>query len=121
MGRPRKDEEALPERIEARRWKNGTTVTYRYLSPAGPKVYLGTDREQALEAYNRLIWKHSGAKLDPRVAASVEKHRKANAAPGAPLTRFHARAVINAVGRPPNSHGNQTVPNDLRGSEQPKR
>jgi len=38
---------------------------------------------------------------------------------GAPLTRFHARAVINAVGRPPNSHGNQTVPNDLRGDEVP--
>lgn len=117
MGRPRKDEEALPERIEARRWKNGTTVTYRYLSPAGPKIYLGTDREQALVAYDKLLGKALARDLDPAVELSLERHRTSRVKPEAPLVRFHARATINAAGEPPYSHGNESVPTGFRTNE----
>lgn len=38
----------LLPRMEARPWKDGKTVTYRYHPPEGPPVNLGTDRDEAI-------------------------------------------------------------------------
>lgn len=110
MTKPRKHGQGLPQRVEARVWLNGTTVTYRYLAPTGEKIYLGTDREQALAAYDQLVRKHPAAQADPKVEASIRRYREAPSAPGAPVVRFHARATLN-------SHGNESVPTGFRTNE----
>lgn len=38
----------LLPRMEARLWKDGKTVSYRYMSPDGKAIQLGTDRQQAI-------------------------------------------------------------------------
>lgn len=116
MSRPRKNGPPLPLRVEARVWKDGKTTTYRYLAPTGEKVYLGTDLAQALAVYRHLTHRHPGP-VSAVVSNAADKHRNPEKDGPAHLVRFHARAVLNAVGVPPYSHGKRSVPKVFRSCE----
>lgn len=45
----------LPERIEARPWRDGKTISYRFKGRDGKSVNLGTDRHQAIMKYAQII------------------------------------------------------------------
>lgn len=100
MSRPRKHDTGLPLRMEARVWKDGKTVTYRYLSPNGEKVYLGTDLEHALAAYQVVAHRHPNGQVSRRVSASLEQQKEAARRPDARLVRFYARAALNVDDSP---------------------
>lgn len=87
----------LPLRVEARVWRDGKTVTYRYLSPTGEKVYLGTDLAQALTAYKAVTHAHLRSMPSRKVSASLDQQQAARTGPNPKRTRFLARATINSV------------------------
>jgi len=61
--RERRHSFGLPDRVYPFVWKDGKTVTYRFIPPSGKSVNLGTDKNAAILAYGRLMsdGEHVGA------------------------------------------------------------
>lgn len=62
MGRPRTSEagKCLLDRMQARVWSNGRTITYRYLPVGGKPINLGTDKMAAIRKVLDLLGSSDG-------------------------------------------------------------
>lgn len=90
----------LLPRMEARVWKDGRTVTYRYHPRGRPPVNLGTDREAAMEAAAKIAGiPHTLDPLDPKALHETwARHRKGAKQRGIEfaLTQADIQAIVIA-------------------------